>query len=965
MKRKTSRLLIMTMAFSLIGTLFGKTTVLAGNSVEENTTDTSILTKIDDEAVTPEYLGIPGEEHYGTKYYARNIWDMAVVDGKVLLSMGDYGTNTGAVPIYYYTNDSNERYECSYNSSVSTAGLSSEEIKRFYEINGTIYSTATDPLGMGQGSYYKFDSEKNQWIDYYKLPLCVHCYDMVEYDGEVFFAGMVRNNNKDIVSCVQKLSSDKLCSSSSASKVEFYYADGTKLKADYVTYEYNGTTYTSFQSDYWRSYDMFVFKGELYVAHTQSTKYSLTDGAGLYKYDKANNRFVQVYDGKAIKGFMSVTRNLTTSAYKYVNESWVQVPVYYSFEDNSEVVSELIVGQEAVYSEPICGAKISTEDTFVAVCNGIFKSSDVISFEKVSLGSGYENYVTRDAFEKDGKYYFLASQKNGANDFTTAIFETDGNFSEFRRVLYFDTKSFARSFAYNDGYLYVGTGCNGTIDNMGTSDTSPYSGELYRINLNELVKDDNQNEDNKISVTGVSLNTTSLNLTKGETSTLKATITPADATDKSVNWSTSDASVVTVSSTGKITAKGVGQATITVETTDGNKTATCSVKVSRKSTEEPTTEAQTTEESTTETPAIEEPTTEEPTTENPTNDKKEVKNVTVLYRTHVQSFGWQDFVSNGVMSGTSGLAKRLEGIEISVKGNNNVGIQYTTHCQSYGWLPWSANGEMNGTEGEAKRLEAIKIQLTGSDADKYDVYYRVHAQSYGWLGWAKNGEPSGTAGYAKRLEGIQIVVVKKGESINTNMQDITSARSEAYIALAGSSPVVGAANTDALNPVIHGVNTTNVAYKTHVQSYGWQGWKYNGAMSGTSGEAKRLEGINIKLTNKQYEGGIAYTTHVQTYGWQGDVNNSATWKKDGEMSGTSGEAKRLEAICITLTGEMAEHYDVYYRVHAQSFGWLDWAKNGAPAGTAGYAKRLEGIEIVLVPKGGAAPGETANPYVAK
>ena len=137
--------------------------------------------------------------------------------------------------------------------------------------------------------------------------------------------------------------------------------------------------------------------------------------------------------------------------------------------------------------------------------------------------------------------------------------------------------------------------------------------------------------------------------------------------------------------------------------------------------------------------------------------------ITTSYRTHVQSFGWQNPVTNGVMSGTSGKAKRLEGIEISVSGNKNLGIQYSTHCQTYGWLPWSANGEMNGTTGEAKRLEAIKIQLTGADKDKYDVYYRVHAQSYGWLGWAKNGEPSGTAGYAKRLEGIQIVVVKKNE----------------------------------------------------------------------------------------------------------------------------------------------------------------------------------------------------------
>ena len=52
------------------------------------------------------------------------------------------------------------------------------------------------------------------------------------------------------------------------------------------------------------------------------------------------------------------------------------------------------------------------------------------------------------------------------------------------------------------------------------------------------------------------------------------------------------------------------------------------------------------------------------------------------------------------------------------------------------------------------------------------------------------------------------------------------------------------------------------------------------------------------------------------------------------LSGTAGEGKRVEAIQINLTGEMANHYDVYYRVHAESYGWLDWAKNGESAGTA-------------------------------
>ena len=351
--------------------------------------------------------------------------------------------------------------------------------------------------------------------------------------------------------------------------------------------------------------------------------------------------------------------------------------------------------------------------------------------------------------------------------------------------------------------------------------------------------------------------------------------------------------------------------------------------------------------------------------------KAQTPDVTIRYTTHVQTYGWQGdennankWFANGKMAGTSGKAKRLEGIKIRVYGNDNLGIQYTTHCQSYGWLPWSANGEMNGTEGEAKRLEAIKIQLTGADKEKYDVYYRVHAQSYGWLGWAKNGAPAGTAGYAKRLEGVQIVVVKKGSPApDANFEGVNAAsgvhQSVSYLAKNGSSPVVGGQETSNTNPSVAGEANVNIAYRTHVQSFGWQGWKYNGVMSGTSGKAKRLEGINIKLTNKPYSGSIVYTTHVQSIGWQGNENNVNTWFRDGQMAGTSGRAKRLEAIRIALTGEMAEHYDVYYRVHAQTYGWLAWTKNGEAAGTAGLSKRLEGIQIVLVPKGGAAP---ANNY---
>lgn len=82
----------------------------------------------------------------------------------------------------------------------------------------------------------------------------------------------------------------------------------------------------------------------------------------------------------------------------------------------------------------------------------------------------------------------------------------------------------------------------------------------------------------KVPVTGVTLNKTSLLLEVGGTETLTATVAPADATNKAVTWSTSNAAVATVSS-GTVTAVGAGSATITVTTTDGSKTATCAVTV--------------------------------------------------------------------------------------------------------------------------------------------------------------------------------------------------------------------------------------------------------------------------------------------------------------------------------------------------------------------------------------------------
>ena len=291
--------------------------------------------------------------------------------------------------------------------------------------------------------------------------------------------------------------------------------------------------------------------------------------------------------------------------------------------------------------------------------------------------------------------------------------------------------------------------------------------------------------------------------------------------------------------------------------------------------------------------------------------------MSVSYKVHRQDYAWEkDWKKDGQTSGTVGEAKRLEAIKIKLPDGVSGSIEYRTHIQDIGWEKnWSKDGAESGTEGQCKRLEAIQIRLTGEVAENYDVYYSVHAENFGWLGWAKNGEEAGTAGYGYRLEAIKIQLVTKGDKAPELIGTIKKA-----------------------------MKARLVGYQTHVQDYGTQAYVYDGAMAGTEGECKRMESIRMKLPSS-VNSSIQYRSHVQDIGWE------KKWASNGSLSGTTGQRKRLEAIQIKLSGDVAKNYDVYYRVHAQDYGWLAWAKNGESSGTEGYAKRLEAIEVRLVPKG--------------
>ena len=116
--------------------------------------------------------------------------------------------------------------------------------------------------------------------------------------------------------------------------------------------------------------------------------------------------------------------------------------------------------------------------------------------------------------------------------------------------------------------------------------TTDDGGHSYNVHVNVSASSSGGGGSTTVPVTGVSLNKSSTSLTVGKTEILTATVTPTNATNKAVTWSSNNTAVATVDN-GTITAKAKGSATITVRTSDGNKTATCAVTVTETTTPTP------------------------------------------------------------------------------------------------------------------------------------------------------------------------------------------------------------------------------------------------------------------------------------------------------------------------------------------------------------------------------------------
>lgn len=159
-----------------------------------------------------------------------------------------------------------------------------------------------------------------------------------------------------------------------------------------------------------------------------------------------------------------------------------------------------------------------------------------------------------------------------------------------------------------------------------------------------------------------------------------------------------------------------------------------------------------------------------------------------------------------------------------------------------------AEGVLKAFDIPTKRIK----QIPGKAKNDNQLWYRAHCQNLGWLDPVRDGQTAGTTGFSTRLEALLI--------------DLRTIREK---------------NPDA-----------KLSGDFHIQGIGWVHVDdiEHDTILGTIGKSLRLEAFRLHLTGVP-DKKLYYEAHVQDIGWQGV-------RSDGEMAGTTGQSKRIEAVRI-------------------------------------------------------------------
>ena len=379
-----SILLVIVLIFGAVA-IYKKVTTLKSNIISSDQPIAITLPRPSD-ALSGIYWGLN---------FARNPWDMQAFDGKVFISSGDYGENSGPAKIIAYNPKDG--------SFSNIDSLYSEQITRFYVSGDTLYTFAIDPISWGNGEFYaKKKGSGDSRFEYFDVfPSFVHCLDMIEYDDKLFFCGQVMDRTYSLVQYINL--SDMPVVDESTTHHPRMYKDGVLVTGEHILIS---------------MCELFEFEGNLYAHHISSERIG-DPYAGLYVYNKELDRFDYVEGEKTLK------------------------PVLDKHDGNVDY--------------DLIQAEVTYDNKLVFANNGLFYTSDLKNYTECSFGEDYKGFIAHDLLEIDGQLYVLASKqlKNGKHK--TCVFVTE-DLEEFAEVLNFESNSYMISFEYIDKTFIFGEG---------------------------------------------------------------------------------------------------------------------------------------------------------------------------------------------------------------------------------------------------------------------------------------------------------------------------------------------------------------------------------------------------------------------------------------------------------------------------------------------------------------------------
>lgn len=250
---------------------------------------------------------------------------------------------------------------------------------------------------------------------------------------------------------------------------------------------------------------------------------------------------------------------------------------------------------------------------------------------------------------------------------------------------------------------------------------------------------------------------------------------------------------------------------------------------------------------------------------------------TVSYRSHISNVGWMGVVADGKTSGVIDSRNAIEALSLSVNWYGHGGsISSRAHVSGIGWQSWSSGTV--GTTGQSRSVESVQLKLNDEISATYDIWYRVYASKLGgWLGWTSNGSPAGSVGKGAAIQGIQVMLVEKGCSAPGDT----------------ANHFIGA--TDVLSGSSYGLNGNSLGT---VQG--------KTILMGSESGSEPLTSLSISFDNQETSGSIGYSGCYEFSGWSGVVS-------DGAALNSKNDGRTLKAVRLTLTGDLSNAYDVWYR----------------------------------------------------